>query len=387
SGALQVEQANAWSNLTQPIFQINQNGYIYVYSCNTSEMTVRTDNLFIAHYQGSLLEEFHYYPFGMCFDVSKSPTLGKSAAIKYNSQLHEHDEFEDANGNVYGLEDYNFAFRNYDAQIGRWLQPDPLMQHPSPYLAMSNNPVSFTDPTGLWDDIRKINTTGDLYIDGQRVFWFDSETNSWIAEEAVIHAVDGGNHYPKYTGTFNQFGFPVVAGTAYGEKAANYQNNQLAWGMSLKEDNISISRAIWNLFITGYPNGKIPENIVSFSLANNPLNWLMGGSSFKSLIKAANSGGRAFFSGVGSEVRAINKGYQTLGQTRAGKNLQNLIESKNIPWSQAEPMWQRLSAAWARGVPNGSTVNVFLNNPRAESIWFKTELPILLSKGVKINYR
>ncbi|MDP3927935.1 MAG: hypothetical protein Q8R57_02845, partial [Bacteroidota bacterium] len=124
SGALQVEQANAWSNLTQPIFQINQNGYIYVYSCNTSEMTVRTDNLFIAHYQGSLLEEFHYYPFGMCFDVSKSPTLGKSAAIKYNSQLHEHDEFEDANGNVYGLEDYNFAFRNYDAQIGRWLQPD-----------------------------------------------------------------------------------------------------------------------------------------------------------------------------------------------------------------------------------------------------------------------
>ncbi|MDP3927940.1 MAG: RHS repeat-associated core domain-containing protein, partial [Bacteroidota bacterium] len=51
----------------------------------------------------------------------------------------------------YGLEDYNFAFRNYDAQIGRWLQPDPLMQHPSPYLAMSNNPVSFTDPSGLWD--------------------------------------------------------------------------------------------------------------------------------------------------------------------------------------------------------------------------------------------
>jgi hypothetical protein len=60
-------QANAWRDLSKPMFQVSQNGYIYVYSCNTSAMTVRTDNLFIAHYQGSLLEEFHYYPFGICF--------------------------------------------------------------------------------------------------------------------------------------------------------------------------------------------------------------------------------------------------------------------------------------------------------------------------------
>jgi hypothetical protein len=101
----------------------------------------------------------------------------------------------------------------------------------------------------------------------------------------------------------------------------------------------------------------------------------------------AKTSSRAFFSGAGTEAKAISKGFQTLGQTRAGKNLQNLIDSKNIPWSQAEPMWQRLSATWAKGVPNGSTVNVFLNNPRAEAIWFKTELPILLHKGVNIIYR
>jgi len=102
------------------------------------------------------------------------------------------------------------------------------------------------------------------------------------------------------------------------------------------------------------------------------------------------AGGRAFFAGEGTEARAIEEGFQTLGQTRAGRNLQNLIESKNIPWDgvgNAESMWQRLSATWAKGVPNGSSVPVFLNNPRAGAIWFNTELPILTQKGVNIIYK
>ena len=73
-----------------------------------------------------------------------------------------------------------------------------------------------------------------------------------------------------------------------------------------------------------------------------------------------------------------------------GRNLQNLIESKNIPWDgvgNVESMWQRLSATWAKGVPNGSSVPVFLNNPRAGAIWFNTELPILTQKGVNIIYK
>jgi RHS repeat-associated protein len=107
-------------------------------------------------------------------------------------------------------------------------------------------------------------------------------------------------------------------------------------------------------------------------------------------VNAVNQGNRAFFSGAGMEARAIEEGFQTLGQTRAGQNLQNLIISKNIPWkgpAGAEEMWKRLSATLAKGVPNGSTVPVFLNNPRAGSIWFQTELPILQSKGVHLLYK
>ena len=35
--------------------------------------------------------------------------------------------------------------------MGRWMVPDPYGQHASPYLAMSNNPISFVDPDGGYD--------------------------------------------------------------------------------------------------------------------------------------------------------------------------------------------------------------------------------------------
>jgi len=182
--------------------------------------------------QNTLLEEFHYYPFGMCFEVSKSPTLGKSAAIKYNSQLHEHDEFEDANGNVYGLEDYNFAFRNYDAQIGRWLQPDPLMQHPSPYLAMSNNPVSFTDPLGLWDLAEFVVTAKRLYPN-----WSDFNNVTDPFDRASIQAdlvYDNGGKYRKN-------------GEAYGEAASRYNDNLKNWTMSLTSGDAKEAANRWGM--------------------------------------------------------------------------------------------------------------------------------------------
>jgi len=76
-----------------------------------------------------------------------------------------------------------------------------------------------------------------------------------------------------------------------------------------------------------------------------------------------------------------------LGNTRAGENLQNLIDSRNIPWSEAEPMWDRLSTVWAKGVPSGSSVPVYLNNPRADAVFFRTELPILQLNRVNLIYK
>ncbi|MBK7483915.1 MAG: RHS repeat-associated core domain-containing protein [Flavobacteriales bacterium] len=44
-----------------------------------------------------------------------------------------------------------FNLRQYDGRMGRWLTTDPYGQHHGPYLAASNNPVSFVDPDGGYD--------------------------------------------------------------------------------------------------------------------------------------------------------------------------------------------------------------------------------------------
>jgi RHS repeat-associated protein len=166
----------------------------------------------------SLKREFHYYPFGMCFDVSKSPMLGKSAK-PLKCMLKDYKDMEDC-GDFLG--DCEAAFRNYDAQIGRWLQPDPLMQHPSPYLAMSNNPVSFTDPLGLEDFELRIN---EIVVEAKGpIGWKDFNNVSDPFDRATQMAdlvYDNGGKYRKN-------------GEAYGEKAARYNDNQVNWTNALK---------------------------------------------------------------------------------------------------------------------------------------------------------
>jgi|GEM_PF-1530043 len=80
-----------------------------------------------------------YYPHG---GVLPGRNYTSSITFPYGYQGQEKDA-------ATGLT--NFELRQYDPRIGRWYNPDPYMQHHSPYLAMSNNPVSFTDPDGGWD--------------------------------------------------------------------------------------------------------------------------------------------------------------------------------------------------------------------------------------------
>ena len=81
--------------------------------------------------------------------------------------------------------------------------------------------------------------------------------------------------------------------------------------------------------------------------------------------------------------RAGAGGGTTLEMTRAGQNLQKLIQTRNIPWSEARPMWQRLSTKFAQGAEGsvhffpGTTVNPGI-------IWLNVEKPILINNGVRI---
>jgi RHS repeat-associated protein len=122
--------------------QVPKNGYLYIYVSNeTPNVDVFFDNLQVTHVRGPLLEETHYYPFGLTMAGISSKAAGKlENRFKYNGiELNED----------LGLNTYDAFFRNLDPQIGRWWQIDPRpTDYISLYSSMNNNPIINSDPLG-----------------------------------------------------------------------------------------------------------------------------------------------------------------------------------------------------------------------------------------------
>lgn len=123
----------------------HKNGYVYIYCSNESPVNVFFDNLQIVHTRGALLEETHYYPFGLTMAgiSSKAASFGSPEnKFKYNGIEHNTD---------FDLNTYEAFYRTHDPQIGRWWQIDPKSEaslNLSPYVAMDNNPILKSDPLG-----------------------------------------------------------------------------------------------------------------------------------------------------------------------------------------------------------------------------------------------
>jgi RHS repeat-associated protein len=131
-------------NITVP-----KNGYIFVYVSNESNFDVFFDNLQVIHKPGPILEETHYYPFGLTMaGISSGAAGGLENKIKFQGQEFQHKEFSDGSG----LEMYGFKYRMDDPQIGRFWQIDPLASkyvYNSTYAFSENKVTSYVELEGL----------------------------------------------------------------------------------------------------------------------------------------------------------------------------------------------------------------------------------------------
>ena len=121
---------------------VSKSGYLYVFVSNESNLPVFFDNLAITHTPGPLIEETHYYPFGLIQAGISSKASGNAPVNKAKFNGIEHN-------NDFDLNIYDAFYRNLDPQVGRFWQIDPKPNEAvSPYVAMLNNPIRFSDPLG-----------------------------------------------------------------------------------------------------------------------------------------------------------------------------------------------------------------------------------------------
>lgn len=194
--------------------EIENNGWLYVFVNNESEQAVYFDNFQVNHTRGNILEETHYYPFGLAMKAisSRALSINPTNKNKFNGKELQSDEFSDGSG----LEWHNYGVRLYDQQIGRWNQIDPLaekMNRWSPFNYAFNNPVKFVDPNGsepqdwilmgkrpIWD-VRVVDQKTASALYGPNAMYLGSSYSYGAKDGRTVHLWgDGSWNYASNTG-------------------------------------------------------------------------------------------------------------------------------------------------------------------------------------------
>jgi RHS repeat-associated protein len=126
-----------------------KNGYVFIYVSNRSDQDVYFDNLNVSIAASNIIEENHYYSYGLKITTISSKKLGDTyeGTLDNKNLYNDKELFDDADLNW-----YDYGFRNYDPQIGRFMQLDPLTFDYSfltSYQYASGDPIGNVDIDGL----------------------------------------------------------------------------------------------------------------------------------------------------------------------------------------------------------------------------------------------
>jgi RHS repeat-associated protein len=138
---------NHWNDPVLQNILAAKSGYLYVYVSNESNVDVFFDNLQVVHKRGPILEETHYYPFGLTMGGISSKAEAFGGAENKQSRFQKQEFDSDLGVNYYG-----FKWRIHDPQIGKFVQIDPLSEkyfYNSTYAFSENKVTSHIELEGL----------------------------------------------------------------------------------------------------------------------------------------------------------------------------------------------------------------------------------------------
>jgi RHS repeat-associated protein len=145
SGAVPVGAADSLIPLATTI-KLHKSGFLYIWVSNeTPGWNVFFDNMCAQTFSGPMVEENHYYPFGLTMAGISDKALKSSYAenkYRFVGQLYDDD---------LGWDTYQFKFRTQDPQLGRFWQIDPLASkyaYNSTYAYAENRPIDGIDLEG-----------------------------------------------------------------------------------------------------------------------------------------------------------------------------------------------------------------------------------------------
>ncbi len=162
-----------------------KNGYVYIFVSNESNNLVYFDNLQVLQEKSSLIEETHYYPFGLTMAGISSKAAG---TIQNKEKTFQGQRFDDD----LELNWVQFKWRNHDPQIGRFIEIDPLAEdyvYNSTYAFSENKVTNHIELEGLeavfvgdpkqylMEGFRQIGQAAGRLIDKVNIFRYEGEVH------------------------------------------------------------------------------------------------------------------------------------------------------------------------------------------------------------------